>query len=234
MTSKTKMLSLVRDLNWKEIKIAINENPDLLCFTDPKGRSWLHICCSVDIGSDKNKIKDSIKTAEILIDAGIDINQPAFTEGSWKATPLWYSIGFGRNLPLSEYLLKHGSEPDHCLWIAANNNDAGAIRLLSGYGALDLVTNDASPFLAAVQWNKFAAAEEFLKHGADVNFQDSKKMTALHYLLRKSMDKKYILMLIKYGARGDIKNKNDLTAREIMMRKRDSDFHKMAAQLKVH
>src|SRR5262245_9832896 len=59
---------------------------------------------------------------------------------------------------------------------------------------------------AAVYWNRFAAAEELLKLGADVNFQDSNKMTALHYVLKKGSDKKHARMLIKYGARGDIKN----------------------------
>ena len=61
---------------------------------------------------------------------------------------------------------------------AANNNDADAIRLLIHHGAEDPSTEDSSPFLAAIQWNRFAAAEEFLKLGAEVDFQDSKKMTA--------------------------------------------------------
>ena len=117
------------------------------------------------------------------------------------------------------------------MWAAANRNDADSIRLLIHYGAEDPSNEEMSPFLAAIQWNRFAAAEEFLKLGADVDFQDSTKMTALHYLLKKGSDKKYVRMLIKYGARGDLKNGSGVTAAEIMMRKRDPEFREMAAQL---
>jgi uncharacterized protein len=231
LISKTRMLSSVRQCRWKDVKGAIDENPELIEYRDQKGRNWLHLCCGVNIKKRSVKASDSIKTAEILLKAGLDINQEAFSEGQWKATPLWFSIAFGKNLALSEYLLKRGSDPDHCLWAAANNDDADAIRLLIQYGAEDPSAEDASVFLAAICWNRFAAAEELLKLGADVNFQDSKKMTALHYALKKGSDKKYVRMLIKYGARGDIKNGSGVTAAEIMMRKRDPEFRDMAGQL---
>ena len=225
------MLSLVQEFRWRDVKEAIGENPGLIGFRDQKGRNWLHLCCGVNIKKRRVEAADSIKTAEILLKAGLDINQEAFSEGEWKATPLWYSIAFGENLALSEYLLKRGSDPNHCLWAAANRNDADAIRLLVHYGAEDPSTEDSSPFLAAIQWNQFVAAEEFLKLGAEVDFQDSKKMTALHYLLKKGSDKKYVRMLIKYGARGDLKNGSGVTAAEIMMRKKDPEFREMASQL---
>jgi hypothetical protein len=38
-------------------------------------------------------------------------------------------------------------------------------------------------------------------------------------------------MLIRYGARGDVKNAHGATAAEIMIRKRDSEFRDMGAQL---
>jgi hypothetical protein len=38
-------------------------------------------------------------------------------------------------------------------------------------------------------------------------------------------------MLIKNGARGDLKNGGGVTAAEIMMRKRDPEFREMVAQL---
>jgi ankyrin repeat protein len=231
LISKTRMLSLVQEFRWRDVEGAIDENPGLTGIRDKKGRNWLHLSCGVNIKKRRLQATDSIKTAEILLKAGLDINQEAFSEGEWKATPLWYSIAFGQNLALSEYLLKRGSDPNHCWWAAANNDDADAIRLLSHYGAGDPSSEDISPFLAAIQWNRFAAAEEFLKLGADVDIQDSKKMTALHYLLKKESDKKYVRMLIKYGARGDLRNEDGVTAAEIMMRKRDPEFREMAAQL---
>jgi len=226
------MLSLVRECRWKDVSAAMAGNSALIAFRDEKGRNWLHLCCGVDIRKRKVKATDSIRTADVLLNAGLGIDAGAFSEGKWKATPLWYSIAFGRNLALSKYLLKRGADPNHCLWAAAYNDDAAAIRLLIHHGAGDPSTKEASPFLAAIQWNRFVAAEALLKLGADVNFQDSKrKMTALHHVLKQRSDKKHIRMLIKYGARGDLKNGSGVTAAEIMRRKRDPDFRAMAALL---
>ncbi len=123
------------------------------------------------------------------------------------------------------------SDPNHCLWAAVNRDNAAAIRVLIQNGAEDPTNEEASPLLAAIQGNKFAAAEELLKPGADANFQDSRRMTALHYLLKKGCEKKYVRMLINYGARGDLKNESGVTAAEVMMRKRDSELRDMAERL---
>jgi len=225
------MLSLVQAFNWQEVKAALAEDPPLLNFRDKKGRNWLHLCCSVNIPTRNGQVTDSIRTAEVILDAGLDVNAPSATEGTWKATALWHSIAFGENLALSRYLLKRGSEPNHCLWAAVNRDSAPAIRLLMRSGA-DYPTNkDASPLLAAIQWGKFAAAEELLKRGVDVDFQDQNGMTALHYLLKKGSDKKYVRMLVKYGARGDLKDASGRSAAEIMQRKRDPEFRALAEKL---
>jgi uncharacterized protein len=231
LVSKTRMLTLVQELKWKDVKAAIRGNPGLLGFRDKKGRNWLHVCCSVNITKRRRTAADSIRTAEVLLDAGVGINEPATTEGTWEATALWYSIAFGENLALAEYLLKRGADPNHCLWAAVNRDNAAAIRLLIQNGAADPTTEEASPLLAAIHWNKFAAAEELLKLGADANFQDSRKMTALHYLLKNGGEIKYVRMLINYGARWDLKNESGVTAAEVMMRKRDPDFRRMAKHL---
>src|SRR2546423_7394311 len=79
------MLSLVQEFRWRDVKEVISETPALIGFRDKKGRNWLHLCCGVNIKKRKLKAADSIKTAEVLLDAGLDINQGAFSEGEWKA-----------------------------------------------------------------------------------------------------------------------------------------------------
>lgn len=234
LISKTAMLSLVRSFRWAEMDRAIAGHPGLLTVRDRRGRNWLHICCSVEPNPAKLKAADSVRAADILLRRGLDINREAFSEGNWKATPLWYAIARGRNLRLAEYLLKHGSNPNYCLWAAAFNNDLEAIRLLVRHGAsINDVAEDETPFLAAVKWSRFRAAEELLKHGADANYRDPHGMTALHYMLKKGSDKRYVAMLIAHGARGDIPNKEGATAVEIMSRKKDPDSRKMARRLKA-
>lgn len=46
-------------------------------------------------------------------------------------------------------------------------------------------------------------------------------------MLKKGTDKKYVGMILGYGARTDIKNKAGATAAAIMMKKRDPDFRGM-------
>lgn len=231
MISKTAMIPLVKAGAWSEVEAALAGNPKLLGVKDDKGRNWLHLCCGVDYQTKGVDAQDLIRTAKVLLKAGIDINQEAFREGNFRATPLWYSVSHGRNLALAQYLLEQGSDPNHCLFAAAWNEDPEAIRLLIRNGADINGDDDDPPFLGAIQWSKFAAAEELLKLGSDVNFQDSKGMTALHYMLKKGSEKRHIQMLIKYGARGDIPNANGDTAAEIMMRKKDPEFRTLAGLL---
>lgn len=233
MVSKTKLTEWVKDFKWRDVSKGLDENPSLLEVRDKKGRNWLHLCSGADIrAKPTRKPKESIKLAGVLLDRGIDINDAAFREGSWKATALWYSISRGRNLPLARYLLDRGSDPNHCLWAATFNQDIEAIRLLVKAGA-DLDPGTETPFLFAIRWSHFKAAEELLKLGADVNTQNDKKRSALHYMLKKGSDKKHVRMLISYGARGDLKDGHGVTVAEMMMKKRDPEFRAMAAKLAV-
>jgi len=230
MVSKTGMLSLVKAFRWKDVDAGLDENRHLLEFRDERGRNWLHICCATKVPEPKRK--DSIKTAEVLLAQGLDIDREAFSEGAWKATPLWYAVGRGRNLALAEYLLRRGCNPNHSLFAAAFNNDIPAIRLLARYGAdLDESAEDETPFLGAIKISHFGPAKVLLELGADPNYRDSRGMTALHYMLRKGSDKTHFAMLLAHGARGDIGNAQGVTAIDLLSRKRDPAYHRMVKKL---
>jgi uncharacterized protein len=230
MISKTAMVPLVKELRWQQVRNGLAGNPDLIGVRDKRGRTWLHLACAADMSTRQpSAVRDGIRLAGILLDRGIDINDAAFTEENFRATPLWYAVAFGKNIELARFLLKRGSDPNYCMFAAAYNDDARAIRLLAENGAaLDPVAEGSTPLLAAVQWNRFNAAEELLKRGADPNYQDSKGTTALHCMLKKGADKRYFRMFLRSGARTDIPNKAGVTAAAIMSRKRDPDFRRMA------
>lgn len=232
MTSKTSLLASIKALAWQDVAAGLDEVPELVGFRDPRGRSWLHLSCGRPVQKDRRKAAASIKLAELLLRRGLDLNEAAFTEGDWRATPLWYAIASGRNLALAKYLLGRGADPNHCLWAAAFNRDVAAIELLVEHGAqVDPVAEDASPFLFAVQWSHFEAAESLLKLGADVNFQNSKRVTALHCMLKKNSATKHFRMLLDYRPRGDLRDAQGRTAKEIMLRKRDPKLRRMALEL---
>ena len=109
MVSKTSLLPLVRSFDWEAVAGSLQERPSLVAHRDERGRNWLHICCATALkGRDA---RPSIRTADVLLARGIDLNDHAFTEGRWRATPVWFCVSFGRNLRLAEYLLKLGASP---------------------------------------------------------------------------------------------------------------------------
>ena len=231
MVSRTALEALVKGFQPAEVDQALAARPDLKSYRDKRGRNWLHLCCATKVR--KGLENASIKTAEVLLRHGFHASEPAFSEGPWKATPVWFAIARGENRPLAEFLLKRGADPNHSLWAASFRGDIDAIRLLVRYGArLEDVVEGATPFLEAVRWSKFGPAEELLRLGANPDFQDKQGMTALHYMLKKNSDKKHFAMLVRYHPRGDIRNKDGLTATALMARKKDRDFRRMAEELR--
>lgn len=232
MASRTRLLQLVRAFQWSEVEGCLEASPELLQFRDEKGRSWLHLCCGVNPRARGLRPTSAVRTADVLLDAGLGVNEAAFREGNWKATPLWYAVARGENLPLARHLLERGSDPNHCLWAAAYNDDVAAIRLLMASGAeIDPVAEDETPFLHAVKTGHFRAAGALLELGADVDFQDGRGMTALHYMLRKGSDERHFRMVVGHGARGDLPDREGTTALESMRRKRAPAFRRLAEQL---
>jgi hypothetical protein len=232
MTSKTRMLALVKAFDWAAMEAALAETPALLGVRGERGRTWLHICCATPPKSQAD-IEASIRTADVLIAAGLDISDAAFTEGAWRATPLWCAIGRGNNLALAEHLLKLGCDREHCLWAAHFVRKPEAIRLLVRYGAkVDAGHAEGTPFISAIKWSHFEEAELFLELGANPDAKDGDGLTALHLMLRKGSDTFAIRMVVDHGARGDITDPTGRTAIDILSHKKDPELRAMADRLR--
>jgi hypothetical protein len=233
MASKTSLLPLVRSFNWEALAASLQERPSLVTHRDERGRNWLHVCCATAL--ERRDARPSIRTADVLLARGIDLNGHAFTEGRWRATPVWFCVAFGRNPRLAEHLLKLGASPQYSLYAAAYNRDTAAIRLLARYGANieESSGRGETPLLGAVGWSHFEAAEAMLECGADANAQNDRGMTAAHLMLRKNSGFEHFMLLARYKARFDLPDKQGTTAAEIMSRKRDPRFKALAADALV-
>ena len=231
-TSKTRLSACVKAFDTNAVVAGIKARPDLLHHADERGRNWLHLCASVDARERGLDPADALPLAEALLDFGIDVNAAAFTEGTWRATPLWYAVARGNNVDLARYLLAVGSTPEHCLWAAVYNEDLDMIALLTEAGArLDAVAEQETPLLHAVKYSRFRGAEALLEAGADPDYRDVRGMTALHYMLKKNSDIRHFGMFAARGARGDIPDRDGRTAVAILSRKRNPAFHAVAARL---
>ncbi len=234
MVSKARMTELVKAFAFTEVDAGLAGTPALLGYRDQRGRNWLHLCCGADVREAGRSPEASVRTADVLLGRGLDKGSVAFTEGDWKATPVWYAIGWGRNHLLAEHLLKLGANPNYSLFAAGYNRDLEAIRLLIRYGAtVDEVHEGETPFLGLVGWSHFEAAEELLRHGADPNARDAKGRTALHMMLKKGSDAAHVAMLLAHGARTDIPGPDGVTAAEILRRKKDPKLRRLAERLQV-
>jgi ankyrin repeat protein len=105
------------------------------------------------------------------------------------------------------------------------------VRLLVRSGApIDGTAENATPLLFAIQWSRFKSAAELLKLGADPNYRDPKGVTALHCLLKKGADPKHVRMLVENGASVEARNAAGKSAAEIIARKRDPAYRRLAAR----
>lgn len=223
MASRTSLTELVKAFDARGVLAGLDARPDLLPVRDDKGRSWLHLIAAQPAEGDAGKTAASIALAGGLIARGLDMNDAAFTEGpngEWRATPLWYAISRGRNLPLARDLLERGCDPDHSMFAAAWNRDVEAIRLLRKHGA----PLRPDMLVETIGWSRFEAAEEFLRQGADPNATDAKGRTALHMMLAKDTAPEHLAMVIGHGARTDIPGPDGRTVADILKHKKDPGY----------
>ncbi|ATQ43539.1 hypothetical protein CSW64_14560 [Caulobacter mirabilis] len=222
------MREAVRAHRWREVAEGLARRPDLIGVVDERGRNWLHLACMTP-GEDEA----SLRTADVLLAVGLGLNDPAFTEGAWRATPLWHVISRGRSVKLAQHLLALGADPDYCLFAAVWNDDHAAIRLLIANGA-DIeegADRGDTPLLGAVSWSRFGAAETLLKAGANPDARNAKGETALHMMLRKGSAPEHFGLFARHGARGDMPDAGGRTAADLLRRKRDPAYRAAAERL---
>lgn len=197
--SKTALFEAAKCWDAAKVTQLVGESPNLVKATDARGRTALHLCAARPPKSKDDPAKDSITTAAVLLRAGADVNaiHGIPDDGEiFPATPLWYAVARGKNLPLVKALLKAGADPDHCLWAAVWANDARMLQVLLKAGSrTELKFDGETPLLYAARLGREPVIPYLLRANASVTATDSKGMTPLDHALRKRLSEKVLVAL---------------------------------------
>lgn len=137
------------------VRELLGVEPALVRSVDERGRTALHRCARRDGAKDGGKAADGLAVAKALLAAGADPNAVHLIpdEGeSFRATPLWYAVAWGRNPALVRVLLGAGAAPKGCLWACVWAQDLALAKILLSAGApLDEVFAGETPLQYAAR-----------------------------------------------------------------------------------
>lgn len=181
--SKTALFAAAKRWDASQVSQILASSPALVATTDASGRAALHLACAVKPGGGGLGESAGIATVTALLDAGAAIEAVVpmdQDEGDFRATPIWYAVARGENLPLVEFLLSRGADASYSLWAAVWRDDAALIRaLLEAKPRLNLLAHGETPILYAARLQRFNALDLLIEAGADPSIADAQGRDAV-------------------------------------------------------
>jgi ankyrin repeat protein len=183
LPSKTALFDAAKCWDVAAVTAILRAAPALVEASDNKGRRALHIACAVKSGSGRFGDSNGIKTVTALLKAGagLEVEVPMDEdEGDFRATPLWYAVARGENLPLVRFLLKRGANASYSLWAAVWRDDSALCRhLLKTKPRLNLRAHGETPIFYAARLRRLKTLDLLIKAGADPSIKDFRSRNAL-------------------------------------------------------
>ena len=181
--SKTALFKAAKSWDVKSLTALLSSAPDLIDATDPRGRKALHLACAVKPGTLGTKEPNGIRTVSALLRRPADLyDYVRLEEGAFKATPIWWAVAHGDNLPLVKMLLKRGARADNCLFAVVWNDNAAILREILKTGPPLNEFGEGEPaVISAIRWRKLQTLDMLLDAGADLSFRDAKGRDALAF-----------------------------------------------------
>ena len=196
--SKTALLAAAKAWDAKSVATMLRAAPALVTATDPRGRMALHVACAVKPASGLGE-RNGIKTVTALLDAGALLEAAVpmdEDEGDFRATPLWYAVSRGQNLPLVRLLLQRGADASYSLWSVVFQDDATMCReLLDSKPRLDLRAHGETPIFCAARLQRLKALVLLIEAGADPSIQDPRGRDAVDIAQARRLPKDLIARL---------------------------------------
>jgi hypothetical protein len=205
--------------NWQTavVELALAQEPSLARYKDQIGKTPLHHCAEINPQNVGFNVSDSIGTATALLAAGAEVNavRIIIDDGEeFHATPLWYAVAWGRNFELAQLLLDNGALPDNnAIGAAIWDQDLRLAALLRSHGAeIDAPCRNETPLLRTVKARRLMLLKWLIDNGANINFQNDKGATALHYAVKGNHTLAQVEELLHYGADSTLAARDGSTA----------------------
>jgi ankyrin repeat protein len=181
--SKTSLFEATKNWNHAAVARILSAALELVSATDPKGRQALHMACAVKPGGANLGEPNGLKTAGTLLKAGagLEVAVPMEEdEEDFRATPLWYAVARGENLPLVKFLLKRGADASYSLWAAVFRDNAVLCReLLAAKPRLNLKAHGETPIFYAARLKRLKTLDLLIEAGADPSIPDRQGRDAI-------------------------------------------------------
>lgn len=213
---KRAFIKAVRGWDSVAVADALAGEPALARYIDQIGKTPLHHCAEINPKKFQLQVAKSIATAKALLDAGADVNavRVIIDDGEkFAATPLWYSVAWGKNLALARLLLETGAHPDdNAMGSAIWDQDLMMAELLRSHGGnIDHKFRGETPLLRTARARRLRLLNWLTENGADINVKDPAGYTVLHYSVKGAHTLGEIESLLKHGARPNAKAKDGST-----------------------
>ena len=143
----------------------------------------------------------SAEIAQMLVERGADVNDCWVQPGSGEhpLSALYGAIGHANNMPLAEYLLRAGANPNdnESLYHSTELGHHEGLLMLLSHGAVPDGTN---ALFRAMDFDDAKAVSMLLEAGATPDFGET---SALHHAARRGCGAEVVSALLEAGARTD-------------------------------
>lgn len=211
--SKTAAFEAGKAWNVAALRALLEASPKLVQATDSKGRTALHLVCAIKPGGEALGEANGVETVAALLSAGADLEAEApmaEDEGDFRATPLWYAVARGENLPLAQFLLKRGADASYSLWAAVWRDDVALCReLLKSKPRLNLRAHGETPMFYAARLKRLKTLDLLIEAGADPTIADDRGRDVVAIAQARRLPKSVVDRLVDLKGRFRLKRAGD-------------------------
>ena len=182
----------------RQVATLLKRDPTKATTPDINNLTPLHYVAASRLGTQDSAVDEQLKRiAELLIDAGADVNAPARIGQYSALPPIHFAAG---NKSILQTLLRHGADPAAALSAVLWNGDYQIAETLIRAGA-SLKTAQAGEWVSDFsRWGHTPQAKWLIERGADVNGRTSDGRTALHWAVQRGASADWVRFLFDQGA----------------------------------